>query len=305
MGLRKFIRNVRFLLKHELKTITQNVESVHAPIRKHPRWIRSLPVLIVYLDRLYRNEPAGVYGKPNIEDREATLQELINSDRSLIRFGEGELGHLENIPEPFQEVDPLLKERLIEILGSDDPRIMLCLNRNFWYGDICTTMKEICQFVWVRRVVENYMVPGKKYYNTNVTFSYIRNIDNPSILEDWYAKWRSVWAGKDVLIVCGDRVFNDIEYNIFDNAKSMEWLHVPTCNAFEQYDAILADIRKTDSHRLVILIVGPTATVLAYDLTIQDNRRCLDLGHLAQDYDAYRKLLPKDSETIKKFWDAD
>ena len=54
----------------------------------------------------------------------------------------------------------------------------------------------------------------------------------------------------------------------------------------------------------MILILGPTATVLSYDLN-NLGYRALDLGHIAKDYDAFCKKLNKDSNTISGFFAPD
>ena len=67
------------------------------------------------------------------------------------------------------------------------------------------------------------------------------------------------------------------------------------------YDKILNSILEKDKNKLVILILGATATVLAHDLS-KKGFRALDLGHLGKDYDAFRKKLTADSNAIKNFY---
>ena len=97
-----------------------------------------------------------------------------------------------------------------------------------------------------------------------------------------------MWRDNDITVIAGDRVFKNIRYNIFDCAKSIEYIYAPTIDAFNVYDEIFKKARSIDKNRLVCIILGPTATVLAYDLA-QLGYRALDLGHIVKSYDLYCK----------------
>ena len=120
----------------------------------------------------------------------------------------------------------------------------------------------------------------------------------------YFEKIKDIWRNKDIVIVCGDGVFNNIENNIFDCASSIEYVYCPTTNAFAKYDEILSRLKQLDKSKLQILILGPTATVLAYDLH-NLGYRVLDFGHIAKDYDAYCKKMVKNYDNITKFFGAE
>ena len=98
---------------------------------------------------------------------------------------------------------------------------------------------------------------------------------------------RNIWRGKDITVISGDRVFKDIKYNVFDCAKSIEYINAPTVDAFEKYDDILSKAKKIDKDRIVCIILGPTATVLAYDLA-KEGYQALDLGHIVKAYNLFK-----------------
>ena len=56
--------------------------------------------------------------------------------------------------------------------------------------------------------------------------------------------------------------------------------------------------------KLVIAILGPTATLLAWDLS-QCGYQALDFGHIAKDYNSFMKKDPQNIENIQKFFDKD
>ena len=75
-------------------------------------------------------------------------------------------------------------------------------------------------------------------------------------------------------------------------------------NAFAEYDKILNQAKKIDKSKLVIIILGPTATVLAYDLAKQ-GYEAIDFGHIAKDYDFYRKKIDHTDQEFEDFFKPD
>jgi hypothetical protein len=116
----------------------------------------------------------------------------------------------------------------------------------------------------------------------------------------YFERIKEIWRNRDITIICGKTVFDAIEVNIFDCAKSIEYQYAPSLNAFEIYDDLLMKAKQISKERLVIVILGPTATVLAYDLAIE-GYQAIDFGHIAKDYDFYCKKIKHNSETISNF----
>lgn len=75
-------------------------------------------------------------------------------------------------------------------------------------------------------------------------------------------------------------------------------------NAFAVYNELLEKLKKYDKDKLIILILGQTATVLAYDLA-NLGYRALDLGHIAKDYDYFIKNIERNQINAVKFFSAD
>ena len=66
----------------------------------------------------------------------------------------------------------------------------------------------------------------------------------------------------------------------------MQRIICPNENAFEKYGQILGAVKKQDKGRLVLLALGPTATILAYDLA-KEGFRAVDIGHIDIEYEWY------------------
>lgn len=73
---------------------------------------------------------------------------------------------------------------------------------------------------------------------------------------------------------------------MFNNVKSCKRIICPNENAFEKYGQILGAVKKQDKGRLVLLALGPTATILAYDLA-KEGFRAVDIGHIDIEYEWY------------------
>ena len=66
----------------------------------------------------------------------------------------------------------------------------------------------------------------------------------------------------------------------------MERIICPTKEAFDYYDEILAEVKKVDKNKLILLVLGPTAKILAYDL-VQLGYQVVDIGQIDMDYEWY------------------
>ena len=91
------------------------------------------------------------------------------------------------------------------------------------------------------------------------------------------------------MIVEGDETRMGMGNDLFAGAADLKRILVPRENAFERYEQIKQLVEEKDAEYdfdLVIAAIGPTATVLAYDLSLQT--RILDLGHLDIQYEYYR-----------------
>ena len=85
-------------------------------------------------------------------------------------------------------------------------------------------------------------------------------------------------ADRHVTIVCGDGVFDKLQYKAYDVCKSVEFVTAPSMNAFAEYDRLFHDVLKINKKRLVCIVLGPTAKVLACDLH-KKGYQAWDMGH--------------------------
>jgi glycosyltransferase family protein len=72
--------------------------------------------------------------------------------------------------------------------------------------------------------------------------------------------------------------------NLFNNTKSIKRIICPSINAFKVYDKIINTVLKYGEKRLILLSLGPTATVLTYDL-YKLGYQSVDVGHIDIEYE--------------------
>ena len=116
----------------------------------------------------------------------------------------------------------------------------------------------------------------------------------------YYTKAKELFRNRKLIIFSGKTVFDKINYNVFEYAASRQHIFCESKNAWRQYEEILSAARKFPKDFTLCFILGPTATVAAWDLA-HEGYTAWDIGHIAKDYDAFMKKLDYFSEEMKKF----
>lgn len=270
--MKKFFKNLRYFFKNDLAN-------------------KSDEAYEYIIEQILYEIPTSNVFRPNIKNIEQTINILINSNKSIARFGDGELSIIDNKGIPFQEYNDVLAKRLKEILINDNPNLMIGINREYYYPEIDKLIPNVSSFYRravpkLRKQLSKYLNSEKEYCTANFSQAYmfLKEYD----FDNYYEKLRKIWDNKNILIVTCEEVLKNIEFNIYDNAKLINYLHIPAKNAYSKYNEIYNKITQYDQETLIVLMAGPTANVLADDLS-KNNYRALDLGHLLKDYDWYKK----------------
>ena len=296
-----FFKNIRFLFKNSLKSLNKEASKELKRINGFELDCMRMVDNIIYElpDRLH------LISKPKIKNFSETLDNLVSSNSSIIRFGDGEIILIKGGDIGFQSNSEVLKLRLKEILQSNESNILIGINYHYYYADL-RDFNEYPKYVYRTFVsdIRNYLSTiinfDTQYYSAGITSPYqmFKNYD----FEQHYDKLMSLWRDRDVAIICGDKSFENISYNIFDCASSIEYQYCPFSNAFTNYDDIFNRACGINKSKLIIAILGPTAKLLAFDLS-KEGYRVLDMGHLAKDFDDYKKQSIKNKQTIGKFFE--
>ena len=216
-----------------------------------------------------------------------TLKEIL-SGKSIARFGDGELklimgmglGNRGNNNE-YQVYNERLSKRLKEIIKSPTKSCVIAIN-SFYDKSTDITFSGQNFSYW-----ENFWLKFwkklKSIYRKEYTYG-CSHISRVTLFKENDIKdIKKIWDNKKVLFVVGNGSYFVYEKKLFDNVKNAKMMVVAGKSSFDKYDSILEKIMTFDKQYLILLSLGPCATVLAYDLS-KEGYQALDIGHLPNCY---------------------
>ncbi|HFR3748616.1 TPA: SP_1767 family glycosyltransferase [Streptococcus suis] len=283
----------------EVESIIERFNALNKPVYSLPQTqhgqqgqvtFSQVQEMALALERLATKE----YGEtttnhPTVLGISETIDYLLRHQSSLARFGDGEMDIIAGNNIPYQDYHPQLAEELKHILSLDSqPNFMVCLSdvfdhlerynqaaRDFWIGHLDyykSYYQDICQADW--------------YGSTFISRPYMDLIDKePS--SHYFKQLKKIWQDKDILIVEGEFSRSGVGNDLFQEATSIQRIICPSRNAYEHLEAIKQAIREHGKDKLILVMLGPTAKVLAYQLS-QEGYQIIDIGHIDSEYEWYR-----------------
>lgn len=231
---------------------------------------------------------------PTILTAKKTISYIRENKCSISRYGDGEFNFfLKNGSEGYQNYSLELSERLLKLLTKEKhENLLLCIPRSI---KTCRGRNRDSKQFWENwcannKIIYTYLSKRKNYVwgDSQITRPYIpmKSEKNADVI---YKMLKQLWKDKNLLLVEGKQTKMGVGNDLFQEAKSIRRILVPAENAFEKYDTILRQIKSSAvGDELVLLAVGPTATILAADLS-DVGIQCLDVGHLDIEYEWYLK----------------
>lgn len=231
-----------------------------------------------------------------------TLRYIIAQGCSVSRFGDGELQIMQRYLEErgkdtqaledvdtFQRYDASLGRRLYEVWQApSDAKHINCVPYAFkdssahrGYTRIFFEREALMRMGEVSKVALEHDL-----YDTNFTRFYMGRHDIADY-PAYIALMRQIWKDKDILFVEGEKSRLGVGNDLFAGARSVQRILCPATDAWACYDEILATTEANASGRLVLIALGMTATILAYDLSLQ-GIQAIDMGHVDVEYEWYR-----------------
>lgn len=236
-----------------------------------------------------------------VQNMEDTIEELLNTNKSLVRFGDGEIVVLKGRNIDFQQSNAEISEGLKRIIAYSYDGLMVALPQMF--EGVEQYRPQSGQF-WKehllisRKVYHEYCNKNKVYGNAFFSRFYYAYMDKQKCSE-WIAKIKLLWKDKNVIIVEGVTSHNGVDNDLFEEAKSIERIICPATNAMSSYKEIIEACKACSKDSLFLLSVGITAKFLAEDLYL-NGYRVIDIGNLDMEYEWY--LRKTDSKIkIKKY----
>ena len=222
-------------------------------------------------------ESIGVKLYPKVASVDETIEELISNRKSIARFGDGEFMLCFGRSINFQQSNRLLRKRLRMILRNDNPSCIVGLPeynpiyntpfwRQFWYEN---TLNITC-----------LLNKNTSYFNQGISrLINLKQID----------RLKHLWDGRNVIFVFGKGSRFDVNHEVFCNIDNKYIIECLAKNAWSEYNPLYQktlNLASSVNNPLVICSLGPTATILTYDLS--KKMQAIDLGHLTNVYDVLK-----------------
>lgn len=201
---------------------------------------------------------------------EETL-DAVCSGKSIARYGDGELNNLEGKKCVPQLVVPGLENELRTIMRSKNKNCLVGIPR------LDARMAPEKHASWTHYIprFRPFMTHDKRYYSAFIT----RPDSAPWIAtKEYFDKVNSLWKDKEVALVWGGYRSLYPEFLRKTGAAKVHSVIVSYEDAYAQIDDTLARVLATGA-KTVLLCAGPTATCLAYRLSLQ-GLHAIDLGHI-------------------------
>ena len=221
-----------------------------------------------------------------VQTIDETLDYILEHQSSIARFGDGEAAIMLGQSINYQKYDPKLAEELKFIFNQESsPTLIIGLqeglkNRFSFVPDALAFWRQ-----YLEDYEEFYLEYCKNawYGSTFISRPYIDFVDK-SKAKSQFEKLKKLWEGRDILIVEGFTSRSGVGNDLFDGAKSIKRIICPSRHAYDKKNEIMEEIMNHADGRLVLLMLGPTAKVLAYQLSIK-GMQAIDIGHVDSEYE--------------------
>lgn len=235
------------------------------------------------------------FKKIKIESSEVTLDNILKKKSSVGRFGDGELDLIHGKSLKFQNYNKDLAEKLSDVIKKSSDNFLVCVpyalkdvnvldskGSKWWKDNLYNNRLK-----WLKLLTKDVV-----YYDTYISRFYmeIRDKNRSQLI---VKKWKEVWRDREIVIVEGEYSRLGVGNDLFNNTKSVERVICPNKNAFDKYREILEFFEKKNfNNKLILIALGPTATVLAYDLYLL-GYQAIDIGHVDVEYEWYLRNATK------------
>ena len=242
------------------------------------------------LFRIYDICYKNIVPTPKVASIRETIQYILDTGCSVSRFGDAEMKvlHQDNIT--YQTNSQDLCDRLIDVLNKPIPKHITCLidgfenvdqydahHKKFWRWHLS----------YYRSTWYKYLLKDRQYYNTHMSRCYMMYKDK-SHAGEYFDMLKKIWKGKNILLVEGQKSCLGVGNDLFAECNQIKRILGPQVSAFSKYGDILEEIlRYPAKDWQIILALGPTACVLAYDLA-QKGYQAIDIGNVDTEYEWYK-----------------
>lgn len=224
-----------------------------------------------------------------IKTIEETLDFIIENHACVSRFGDGETDIMRGKNIPYQTYNPELAQKLRNIISiQSNEDFVVCLSDVFEGQERYT---DSANHFWREHLKQNQefynaVCNASWYGNTFISRPYMDLVDK-SQSSRYFDKIKKLWQNQKILIVEGKNTCSGVGNDLFAGAQSIDRIICPAANAFDKIDQIKEAIIENAEDKLVLLMLGPTAKVIAADLASK-GMWIVDIGHIDSEYEWFK-----------------
>ena len=250
-----------------------------------------MPSIVNFPYEIYADKLADKKKLPKIISVDETAEIIWKERKCLARLGDGEFELiLGRKRAKFQKVTEELGIRLKNVLESSLDNLLVGIADNYsslekYTDEAALAIRRYLGTGATRQEHMQLLDMEKTYYDAYLSRPYMiyRNKKNAEVR---FGNIRRIWTDQDVLVVEGEHTRFGVGNDLLDNTKSVQRILTKDSDCFEIYDSLLQQVREYGRDKLVLIILGPVATVMAYDLA-RENFWAVDIGQLDVEYEWY------------------
>lgn len=227
---------------------------------------------------------------PRVYNSEETIDYILKNKCSIARFGDGELGLMYGRSISFQEYSKDLGVHLKNIKTTD--KCLVCVP-NLFRGNLTKDVFTKEEYDFWKKSSLVYGGLWRKSFGKMETLGdalisrFYMRLKDKSNVGSYVEKLKKLWQDRNIVFVEGKNSRLGVGNDLFDNASSIRRILAPEKNAFGKYTEIVESIKKNcKKDDLLILALGPTASILAYELSSE--YQALDMGHVDIEYEWFK-----------------
>jgi len=225
---------------------------------------------------------------------ERTLRYIHKKKCSIARYGDGEFDlifHKRNLGFQFDSEE--IGKRLVAVLKNNNDSLLICIPRCYNTTKDCNDHSKEFWIEWGKNGHHEQIInlirkaAGRDYLfgDSQITRPYI-DWKTTKRAEKTFPMLKTLWKDRDIIIVEGEQTRLGVGNDLYSGAKSIKRILTPAVNAFDSYDKIKQAILDNYHGELIIMALGPTATILASDFA-DLGMQALDIGNIDIEYEWY------------------
>lgn len=288
-GISKRFDDQNMMMREQLEAVQQLVEVNRQQVRVLQTQLTAIENIRLATMLPLRQEIMNTLGDRQLGLLE-TVEQIGDQRKSFARFGDGEL-RLMFRPEfdiKFQKNSAALTHGLQSVLANPSDNLLIGMPHIFGNAHWSGVFAEL----WHHIAPSLPRVPhfGDSHVTRPLYFSFLGR--------DGVDAWRSVWAGRDAVVLAGRGSRFELIPQLFDTLKSSQLIESLPAHAFDDIDRVVESTSKTGKD-LALIALGPAGTIIA-DRLNREGIQAIDIGHIAASYkNVFRgELFPEEQPIV-------